>query len=98
MKRKKKENELSVFSFAASIFLFQIYYETFYSSSHLCMPQMSLLYFLLQHLYFYSRFTMRLSIVLVIYIHPVSKLVPPEFTDYYENESPFINTICNLLA
>lgn len=30
----------------------------------------------------------RLSIVPVIYICLVSKLVPPEFTGYYKNESP----------
>ena len=51
-----------------------------------------------KNLYFYSRFIRRLSIVPVIYIRLVSKLVPPEFTGYYKNESPFINTICNLLV
>ena len=45
-KEEIKENEHSVFSFAASVFLLQMQYENFYSSSHLYMPQMSLLNFL----------------------------------------------------
>ena len=45
-KEEIKENEQSIFSFAASVLLFQIHYENFYSSSHLYMPQMSLLNFL----------------------------------------------------
>ena len=54
---------------------------------------MNLLYFLSQYLYFYSRFIMRLSIVLVTYICLVTKLVPPEFTDYYKNESPLFGVL-----
>ena len=36
---------------------------------------------------------MRLSIVLVTYICLVTKLVPPEFTDYYKNESPLFGVL-----
>lgn len=43
-KEEIKENEQSVFSFATSVFLFQIHYENFYSSSHLYMPQMNFLH------------------------------------------------------